>query len=883
MGLTIYSYGYSEIIYQMLNALAMLRNSIFYPMLVQTMSIIAGIILAVRVAAGGADGRGRQYLMQLMVMIAFVNGLLLPKTTMYVVDNVERRLSNVDNIPLAFALPIGITERFGRVLTSGFEQAFSFIGGRSSISYHEYGTVFGARLSKEVLEAKIRDPEVTSNMRNFIERCVVMPAMIGNQFTKEELFATDDIWKLVSQNAGTIARVDMTIENVHSTHTCKDAVDYFEKKFNNVESNFIDRVMSKFRGGGGDSNTFNHERGKLRSNIKNSILSIYRSDSQQSVSDILKHNMMINSLNDYRSGKFASARAQMHSEAGGLLSGDMAEKTLTGSLAVMKVLIYGSFIFVIPLLILTGGIKKYGMWVLAAFSLQLWPPLFSMLNMIIDVAYDPAEIVSYSSWSSEVKKFDSIASTAANMTLMIPFLAMWITRLGEGGLMHLAGSIMATAQSAASSIASEKSSGTVSYDNHNVRNSSYDMHNSGKVDHNLNYVTGEQTYSTGDGTKVKVAGNGSAIMLGGPGTTSSVGETNYNLARGMQTLLQSEFENQQSILDSVSNSYDKSKSDTISKAVNYLKEINDSKRDDNSDVTDQSTEQAKVVSAILSDIDAINKTNNYGWEANARAYLASSLEADLEFFGVGAKAAVGIENSASINVSGNAGTEHKDVSERSTSNTKTHLFRYLRSTSHNETSEKRSALEKDLRGSFEETTTLGNQWTISQEKVKTVRDVMNYVESNSANINRDVTQDVLDGVIKITGLPADEAKKLVDKSAPAAMQVFYGLSRGELARTRKEISHNMENNLSDNAYKNKSEKFYNKHGKTVVDGVAENRVLDMVKNDDKSGNKIQKFIQQDNNNTTKPKKDTEHTINISKGTHKTQKMHSLVSPEEIEE
>lgn len=46
---------------------------------------------------------------------------------------------------------------------------------------------------------------------------------------------------------------------------------------------------------------------------------------------ILKHNMMINSINSYRSGKYPAAKAQLHNEAGGLISGDLAEKTLTGS------------------------------------------------------------------------------------------------------------------------------------------------------------------------------------------------------------------------------------------------------------------------------------------------------------------------------------------------------------------------------------------------------------------------------------------------------------------------------------------------------------------------------------------------------------------------
>ncbi len=805
MGFTIYSYGYSEIIYQTLNALAMFRNSPFYMALVQTMVVISGVILATRIAASGATVQGRQYLMQLMAIIAFVNGLLLPKTTMFIRDNVERKYLKVDNIPLAFALPIGITENFGHILTSGFEQAFAYIGSSGASSYYNYGTVFAARLSKEVLEAKIRDPEVTSNMRNFIDRCVVTPAMIGSQFTKEELFATDDIWKLVSKNAGTISRVDITIAGTHSSPTCKEAVGYFEEKFTDAENSFFSRIMNKFRGGG-DPNDFNPSRGRLKLNIRKSILAIYQSDSGQSVSKILKHNMMINSLNDYRSGKFSSARAQMHSEAGGLLSGDMAEKTLTGSLAVMKVLIYGSFIFVIPLLILTGGIKKYGMWVLAAFSLQLWPPLFSMLNMIIDIAYDPAEIVSYSSWSSEVRKFDSIAATAANMTLMIPFLAMWITKLGEGGLMHLAGSIMATANSAASAIASEKSAGIVSYDNHNVRNSSYDMHNSGKVDHNLQYASGEHSYSDGDGTKVKIGQNGLAIMTGGAGITSSSGEASYNLGSGVDANLQQNFEHKKSVAETVHDSFNKSKANTMAESVNYLQQIANHTRTSEGYNIDKSTEHGKAANKALTEIDALNETNNHGWEQNARAYMGvdGSIGTDT------LKLKAGVETSATNSSDQQVGEENKVSSEQDIRESRNNTLRALQSESFAKDLESSGSLGKDYRESYEETKRLEQQLAISQEEVNSASEAINYSKNHYAHSNQDVYQDVLDGVAREVG-SYTEAKKLVDRRAPVAMGVFDSLVGNEVHQIKSQIYHNKDTKTDDNAYDNKAKHINKTH------------------------------------------------------------------------
>ena len=88
----------------------------------------------------------------------------------------------------------------------------------------------------------------------------------------------------------------------------------------------------------------------MNKNIKAQIGVLYGDSGK--VDSLLKHNMMINAVHSYRSGKYPAAKAALHNEAGGLISGDLAEKTLTGSLAVMKVIIYGSFIFLFPILIL---------------------------------------------------------------------------------------------------------------------------------------------------------------------------------------------------------------------------------------------------------------------------------------------------------------------------------------------------------------------------------------------------------------------------------------------------------------------------------------------------------------------------------------------------
>jgi hypothetical protein len=781
MDLTIYSYGYSELIYHTLQAIAMFRNSAFYPTVLNAVALASGVILAMRMAASAQEGQWRQYLKQGCGTVIFINMLLLPTTSMSIKDHVDKTFRKVDNIPLAFALPVGMMEDFGHLLAAGFDQVFSLVNSRSANSYYHFGTVFGARLSKEVLEAKVRDPEFTVNMRNFIERCVVLPSMIGQQFTKEELLATKDMWGLVSKKAGTLTRVDMTIDGVRQipSPNCKQAVPYFEKKFNIAQQDLLTKMANKFRGAG-ESAQYNSTKRQLNKNLSANIEALY--NNEQKVGDILKNNMMINAMNNYRAGKYAGARAQMHAESGGLLSADMAEKTLTGSLTVMKIMIYGSYIFIFPLLVLTGGFKKYGMWILGAFSLQLWPPLFTMLNMVIDFAYEPANIVSYSSWSTEKAKFDSIAATAANMTLIIPFLAIWITKMGEGGFMHLAGSVMATANSAVGAVAGERATGTRAYDNTNINNSSQNMHSSGKIDHNMQYVSGEQSWNNADGSMAKLTAGGSEVITGGQGRTSSSGDATYRMEEAVQGNLTQHYAQSQALTESSGRSLSDSKANTISKAASYLKNIAEHTRTSEGYNIDTSSEAGQAVNHALETVDAITKSNGYSWEQNAESYLNGNLSLSTplkKVIGIGASGEVGGKVSA-----GNSSSQgQSDDSSISNTNNATELrnntLRALTSDSWAQENGMDSSQSSEVRQSYEETQRFEKQHAAHKEEAKNAGDALSYSKTHGTTSGRDMYQDVLETYAKAKGISVSDARRDVEHRTPEVMQVFQRLAGAE--------------------------------------------------------------------------------------------------------
>jgi hypothetical protein len=773
MDLTIHMYGYSELIFHTLQGLAMFRESNFYPMVINTMVLLVGTYLAMQMAASKAEGQWRQYLLKCLGMIVFVNSLLLPKTSMFIRDHVEKSYWKVDNIPLAFALPIGAIESFGHIITMGFEQTFSLVGSRSSLLYYHYGTVFGARLAKEVLEAKIRDPEVVGNMRNFIGRCVILPAMIGHKFTKEELVATNDIWGLVSKNAGTLTRVDMTAHGVrvHPSPTCKEAVGYFETKFSSLEGGIITTLSQKFRGAG-KGVEYNSGLRQLNRNISTAIAALY--DGEHKVDAILKNNMMINAINSYRSGKYATARAQMHQESGGLLSGDLAEKTLTGSLAVMKVIVYSSFIFLLPMLILTGGFTRYKSWITMAFSLSLWPPLYSILNMVIDFAYEPAKVVSYSSWSTEVKKFDSIASLAASLSISIPFLAYYMTRLGEGGFTQLAGTIMASSNAATSAIAGERSSGMRNWDNDNIDNVSRHNSNGFKTNHNLEYVSGENGWNLADGSHFKVTAGGKQIITGGHGLTSSGGDVSLRMEESNHVMLNEGVNKQKSLASSEQVMFTKSQAKTISHQASMLESIAKKTGSNSGYNIDTSTEEGKAVDKVLHEIDSLNKSNNYGWRQNAEAVLEAHSGFNLPF-GLGGVTAKGSVSAGNFSDQQNSGslTINKEDNSKETYNNITRALNNDSWTKEHGVSQDQS---KGLHESYEETQRAEKQLADRYDKIDTYQRAIELNRSRGGVINKELYQEAMEAHAKRSGKDIVDARKDVENMTPEVRKIFRELS-----------------------------------------------------------------------------------------------------------
>jgi hypothetical protein len=188
--------------------------------------------------------------------------------------------------------------------------------------------------------------------------------------------------------------------------------------------------------------------------------------------DIIRQNMMINSIKDFnnKSDLYGYTRAASNQNSNWAISGELAKEYLPLLLNIIKALIYASFIFIVPLMILSGGMDKYLKYCVVVFSLQIWPALNSVLNLFIELyshlkgsGITGGELT-YGNFNEAGKAVDTIILVASGLQMSIPFLSFAIVQGGVQSFVHLAGSVQAASNSAAAGAASEVISGIRTFD-----------------------------------------------------------------------------------------------------------------------------------------------------------------------------------------------------------------------------------------------------------------------------------------------------------------------------------------------------------------------------------------------------------------------------------
>ena len=848
MDLTIHTYGHIDSMFYVLNAIAMLMNHNFGQavMLVMTMGTVG--YYALRMSYAGSQGY-KVHLGKVVGMVAMVYFMLLPRADMMIYDHVSKKREKVDNLPLGFALPVGILEGFGDLLTGGFEQAFNM----NNTNYRDYGMVFGARLVQESRNWRIRSPEFLENMSNFIDRCVMLEAMIGYNYTPEELLKSDDIWSLVKANAATLRQTSVRIGKTKSLMSCKKAADEVIDPAFRLEIESLDKKSrgTEFAEAGHTSyvlRTFERLNSNFKKNVELSFKSYVGSNS--GAENLIRQQMLMNAIKNY-SDDYGYARASATQESNWRIAGDLADTIIPILMSVVKGLVYSSFIFMFPMLIMSGGWNRYIKYLTLVASFQLWAPLNAVLNMFIDIYSSTKllgiadQIVSFSTMSQVGNYTDKIVAVASSLQMAIPFLAFNIIQGGVGGFIHLAGTITGASQSAASQAANESVTNNKSFDNYSVGNRQQYNQGGFKTDWNESYASGASSYQHTDGTMEKVTGNGNTLFQSGVGLTMSGGSTKVSAREGVSTQLQQAFSENQSMLASDQRAYSENERSAETTSADYIKRIaaaeSEGKKIDYSTLGDQAEEVREAVSQTR------HMNQNYlyghGQDLGVGGKIGAGGSAGIGGGGVGgngASANISADVSGDIRLTNSSTQSVTDDSQigrdKNASINYTNVAKALSSEEFAKTNNLDTSYSEDLRKNFEKQQSLEQSIAMRQEQAVHYSNTLSHGQSKDSSWEKDNFHKLESDVSKAYGVSTKDAHTMIENNDPRVTQIRRSMENSPANNVLSQVNSGKESVSGERAVQSLNN-FSTKHQKSIntdpTEGVKERAENSGLKTDTK--------------------------------------------------
>jgi conjugal transfer mating pair stabilization protein TraG len=436
-----------------------------------------------------------------MPVLLMTNMLFLPTSTVWIKDAITRYAYKIDHVPYGLALFASQTSKLGKVLTEIVEQSFST---PDDMKYQKNGMMFGSDILEKAKTFRITNQNFKENMRNFVGQCVKYDIMLNQKYSFDDLRNTNDLWGLITSNPSKnrgIFWIPITGKGMAVYVTCEEAAE----KFNQAWAAELDRSFSllgrKFFTGRFIANSGSNSpklmmnssletalKAEIKANLQN--ITSYLGDIAENAENSLKQALMINAIGDAASENcklagnaitYAETRALQQQSSTFDTVGRLATKLLPIMKAVIEALAYACFIFIIPLCMVPSGYKFFMNWVAILIWLQAWPPMYAILNYIMNIAARAstlselgtaggltiANYIGVSEANAEIKLL------AGYLSMSIPFICIAIVK-GVGTFVHLAGQMTGTSMQAASSAAAEVSSGNFSFGNVSMRNQQLD-------------------------------------------------------------------------------------------------------------------------------------------------------------------------------------------------------------------------------------------------------------------------------------------------------------------------------------------------------------------------------------------------------------------------
>jgi conjugal transfer mating pair stabilization protein TraG len=508
----VYAYWNVAELEAMFNAVASLMGSGDYLGLLRTIAIVGMIVVVLATLTGRErlDGMWKW----LFFLAIFQSMLLIPKVNVTIVDrtgNEPPRL--VANVPIGLGAFAHTMSKVGDWLTGAFETVFAL---PDDVKFRKNGTLFGHRVLSERQAIKSGSPVLTSNLLEFYRECVAPDVATGFIRMKEDILQVNNIWDSLNgkTNPSRLVTIRDTADpSLMSTIGCDAAYQTLtiqitaetNRQLTIMGTRLYPRMTTADAGiaiAGSLATSTNYLLGlsaSAQDTVKQAIVANFMIDAQY---------MLPAQLGDAASAQTNLAMAQsLRSTSDSYkLMARIAESTMPKVRNAIEMVQYAIFPVFLLFVVLsghqaTGVIKSYAA---SLFWIQLWAPLYAVMNFIITM-YSRSQYINGSASSGMSIEQMSFLNTAivsdqaiaGMLVISIPAIAAAIVKGGEVGMQAVAGLVAPPRDP--EKIASSLAMGNMQMGNASLNNVSHDSMKGLAVDMNPSLRQGMTQYQARGG------------------------------------------------------------------------------------------------------------------------------------------------------------------------------------------------------------------------------------------------------------------------------------------------------------------------------------------------------------------------------------------------
>ncbi|WP_252831477.1 conjugal transfer protein TraG N-terminal domain-containing protein [Orientia tsutsugamushi] len=717
--------------------------------------------------------------------------VICPKATVWLKDEVSMSAPvKVDNIPIGIAMFASLSSQTSYFVSKMLEN--HLLPAYEGLSSRKTGIMFGAKAVAKIRDVQIHDPVTLTNTKEFLRQCFMKPYIIGNILGKKAAAQqTNDIIGFIEQNIpnnfGIYYREPSNL--AISFKSCRQATPLIKAA---IHKELNEGLLTNFAAAIGVQSDQSHMLSQRLKVMTGDTLK-YLQREQQDIHEWMKQAMLLNanreSYDDWRE-KFSLSRiypnlVSMHAIRGlfqqsfsYLVAGEIAAHMMPILQSVFFAVVVSMIFIVFPMALLPGGYNILKTWILLIIWVSSWPVFFTIIHCLGMISLSSKSGAFGSDYGLNMLSQGSFAemilysyATFQMLASSIPMLSWAVIKACAHATANLASQFSPI--QVASSLGSNIVDNNLSMDNYSIGNRTISQQNlAPSLDMSASINDGSIKVTTTDDGRQIINKNVDLLL------------DNYRSSALLQSGYQNQFMRSQSNLDSLT----KKESNLISTGNSIAMEIAEK-------LTHDEIRSIGITESEYQALQEVGSSSIATTEYTGSSHNKSSSTSTSAGGGVwGFNTTVSGKNQDDQNkgISANQQQSHSEALSKIQSAVKEGRL----STTDSEV----ESLSKNLNANISEQQSVGQEIAKTKQEMEQLTHSMNYVFQNSATIDRNINELVLNEIIaRNPEIRSKEqaARWIMHHSAEAEKIAF------EVAQINNEIPEDLNDHINDGNFSTK--------------------------------------------------------------------------------